>query len=90
MNMVIILEIVVGIVVLAAAVRFAVRDARQRRGVTGPEDTVAAPPATGGGEHAAGQHRSEVADHREGEEVAALSAPSTAASTVPEPPAEAR
>jgi flagellar biosynthesis/type III secretory pathway M-ring protein FliF/YscJ len=31
MNMVIIVEIVVGIVVFAGAVRFAVRDARQRR-----------------------------------------------------------
>ncbi|MGH4012035.1 MAG: hypothetical protein ACRDTH_28400 [Pseudonocardiaceae bacterium] len=86
MNMVIVFEIVVGIVVLAAAVRFAVRDARQRRGVTGPEGAVEAPTATRDGEREVGQRRSEVADHREGEEVAALSAPSTA----PESPADAR
>jgi len=85
MNMVIILEIVVGIVVLVAAVRFAVRDTRQRRGVTGSEDTGEASPARGG-EREAEQHPSEVADQREGEEVAALGAPST----VPEPPADAR
>jgi hypothetical protein len=85
MNMVIILEIVIGIVVLAAAVRFAVRDARQRRGVTGSEGTGETQPARGD-ERGVQQHPSEVADRREGEEVAALSAPST----VPEPPADAR
>lgn len=88
MNMVIILEIVVGIVVLVAAVRFAVRDTRQRRAVAESADTAEAP--VRGGDREAGQHRSEVADDREGEEVAALSAPSSAASTAPEPPADAR
>ena len=71
MNMVIVVEIVVGILVLALAVRFAVRDARQRRGVTEPEATGEAP-ARGG--------------EREGEEVVAVSASSTA----PEPHADAR
>jgi hypothetical protein len=71
MNMVIVVEIVVGFLVLAAAVRFAVRDTRQRRGVTESADTGEVP--VRGGE-------------REGEEVAALSASSTA----PEPPADAR
>ncbi|MGH3778672.1 MAG: hypothetical protein ACRDRR_23540 [Pseudonocardiaceae bacterium] len=85
MNMVIVVEIVVGIVVLVAAVRFAVRDTRQRRGVTGSEDPGETQPAHGG-KREAQQHPSEVADRREGEEVAALSAPSTA----PEPPADAR
>ena len=42
MNMVIILEILGGIVVLALAVRFAVRDARQRRGVAEEQDPSAA------------------------------------------------
>ncbi|MGH3799303.1 MAG: hypothetical protein ACRDTD_04050 [Pseudonocardiaceae bacterium] len=84
MNMVIVFEIVVGIVVLAAAVRYAVRDTRQRRGVTDPAETVEAP-AAGSGEREAQQRPSEVADHREGEEVAALSGSSTA----PEPPANA-
>ncbi|MGH3920171.1 MAG: hypothetical protein ACRDRY_13540 [Pseudonocardiaceae bacterium] len=81
MNMIIVVEIVIGIVVLVAAVRFAVRDTRQRRGVTGSEDTGEAPPARGG-EREVQQHQSEAADPREGDEVAALSAPST----VPEPP----
>lgn len=85
MNMVIILEIVVGIVVLVAAVRFAVRDTRQRRGVAGSEDIGEAPPARGA-EREPEQHPSEVADQREGDEVVALSAPST----VSEPPADAR
>lgn len=84
MNMAIVLEIVVGILVLAAAVRFAVRDTRQRRGVTKSEDTGGAPAR--GGEREAEQHPSEVADQREGEEAAALSA----LSTVPEPPTDAR
>ncbi len=88
MTMVVILEIVVGIVVLAAAVRFAVRDTRQRRAGAESEDTAEAP--VRGGEREARQHRSEVADDRAGEEVGALSAPSTAASTAPEPPADAR
>lgn len=90
MNMVIVLEIVVGIFVLAAAVRFAVRDTRQRRGVTesGVTDSEATGEAvpTPSGKHEAEQHPSEVTDQREGEEVAALSA----SSTVPEPPTDAR
>ena len=89
MNMVIIFEIVVGIVVLVAAVRFAVRDTRQRRGITGSEGTGEAPPAYGS-ERGVQQHPSEVADQPEGDEVAALSAPSTASSTAPEPPTDAR
>jgi hypothetical protein len=71
MNMVIVGEIVVGFLVLVATVRFAVRDARQRRGVT----------------ESAGTGETTVrGDEREDEEVAALSASSTA----PEPPAAAR
>jgi hypothetical protein len=62
MNMVIVVEIVVGILVLAATVRFAVRDTQQRRGVTEPEDTGEVP-ARGG--------------EREGEGVAAVSVSST-------------
>lgn len=84
MNMVIVLEILAGIVVLAAAVRFAVRDARQRRGVTEAPDTGEV--LAGGGEHQSEQVPSEAGDQREGEEVAALSAPATA----PAPPTEAR
>lgn len=84
MNMIIVVEIVAGILVLAAAVRFAVRDARQRRGVTESAGTGELPAR--GGEREAEQHPSEVADQREGEEVAALSA----SPTVPEPPADAR
>lgn len=84
MNMVIVLEILAGIVVLAAAVRFAVRDARQRRGVTEAPDTGEV--LASGGKHQPEQVPSETADQREGEEVAALSGPSTA----PAPPAEAR
>jgi hypothetical protein len=37
MNAIIMIEVVVGIVVLAAAVRFAVRDARQRSAAVEPE-----------------------------------------------------
>lgn len=78
MNMVIVLEIVVGIFVLAAAVRFAVRDARQRRGVAESAET---------GERATQQHSNEVADQREGDEaVVAVSASSTAS----EPSADVR
>ena len=62
MNMVIVGEIVVGFLVLVATIRFAVRDTRQRRGVTGSADTGEVP-APGG--------------EREGEEVTALSASST-------------
>jgi hypothetical protein len=62
MNMVIVGEIVVGFLVLVATIRFAVRDTRQRRGVTESADTGEAPVRDGG---------------REDEEVAALSAPST-------------
>ncbi len=85
MNIVIVLEILVGIAVLAAAVRFAVRDARQRRGVTEPTDTAEASPVRGG-ELETEQRPSEVVAQREGEEVAAMSAVSTA----PEPPADPR
>jgi hypothetical protein len=67
MNVVIVVEIIVGFLVLAAAVRFAVRDTRQRRGVTESVD-IGEAPARGG--------------EREGEEVAAL--------TAPEPPADSR
>jgi hypothetical protein len=84
MNMVIVVEIVVGILVLAATVRFAVRDTRQRRGVTEPEGIGEA--SERGGEREAEQDPSEVADQRECEEVAMLSA----SSTVPETPADAR
>ncbi|HKR50910.1 MAG TPA: hypothetical protein VJT72_15265 [Pseudonocardiaceae bacterium] len=82
MNVVIVLEIVVGIFVLAAAARFAVRDARQRRGVTESTDTGEA--SARGSEHAAQQHPTEAAEQREA--VVAVSASSTA----PEPPADAR
>ncbi|MGH3780208.1 MAG: hypothetical protein ACRDRO_06140 [Pseudonocardiaceae bacterium] len=83
MNMLIIVEIVAAILVLAAAVRFAVRDTRRRSGASlqpssGPEDTPEVP------EHEAEQHRSEVADQRDGEEAAALSVSSTSL----EPPAD--
>lgn len=91
MNMVIVIEVVLGIAVLAVAVRFAIWDTRQRRGVTEPTDTGSAGTGVapvGGGESAAPQHPGEVVDQREGEEAAALSAVST--STVPEPPADAR
>jgi hypothetical protein len=78
MNMVIVVEIVVGILVLALAVRFAVRDARQRRGVTEAAGTGEAP--------ARGSEAPARGSEREGEEIAAVSASSTA----PEPPADAR
>jgi hypothetical protein len=63
MNMVIVGEIVVGFIILVATVRFAVRDTRQRRGVTESAGTGEVPVRDGG---------------REDEEVAALSVPSTA------------
>ncbi|MDQ4093251.1 MAG: hypothetical protein M3143_07560 [Actinomycetota bacterium] len=88
MNMVIILEILVGIVVVAAAVRFAVRDARQRRSVAEAQDTSEV--AVHGGEREAKQDPSEAVDQREGEEVAALSAPATPPATASEPPADTR
>lgn len=83
MNMLIIVEIVAAILVLAAAVRFAVRDTRRRSGASlqpssGPGDTPEVP------EREAEQHRSEVADQRDGEEAAALSVSSTSL----EPPAD--
>jgi hypothetical protein len=89
MSMVIVLEIIVAIVVLAAAVRFAVRDTRQRRDANPQqrfdvEDTGGAQPRSS--KHQAEQSPIEVADQREGEEVAAVSASSAA----PEPPADAR
>jgi hypothetical protein len=91
MSMVIVLEIVVAIVVLAVAVRFAVRDTRQRRDANNsPEQRFASEDTDGtqlpGSEHDAQQRPSEVADHRAGEEVAAVGASSAA----PEPPADAR
>lgn len=97
MNMVIILEILGGIVVLALAVRFAVRDARQRRGVA--QEQGSSEVLAHGGERQAEQDSSAAVDHqREGEEVAALSAPApapatgseTGSATVPEPPADTR
>ncbi|HVE97468.1 MAG TPA: hypothetical protein VNA67_10840 [Pseudonocardiaceae bacterium] len=89
MNMVIILEILGGIVVLAIAVRFAVRDARQRRGVAEEQD--ASEVRARGSERQAEQDPSAAVDQREGEEVAALSAPAaTAPAAVPEPPADPR
>ena len=88
MNMVIILEILGGIVVLASAVRFAVRDARQRRGVADEQDTSEVQARDS--ERQAEQDPSAAVDQREGEEVAALSAPATAPATVPEPPADPR
>jgi hypothetical protein len=86
MNMLIIVEIVAGIFVLAAAVRFAVRDTRRRSGASlqpsgpgdRPEDTQEVPARE------AEQHRSEVADQRDADEAAALSVSSTG----PEPPAD--
>ena len=88
MNMVIILEILGGIIVLAIAVRFAVRDARQRRGVAEEQDTSEVPAR--GSERQAEQDASAAVDRREGEEVAALSAPATAPAAVSEPPADPR
>ncbi|MGH3934031.1 MAG: hypothetical protein ACRDS1_03455 [Pseudonocardiaceae bacterium] len=84
MNMVIVLEILLGLVVLGAAVRFAVRDTRLRRGATEPDDAGEA--LARDGEREAEQDASEAADQREGEEVATVSA----AATDPEPPAAAR
>ncbi|MDQ2791133.1 MAG: hypothetical protein DLM60_14465 [Pseudonocardiales bacterium] len=84
MNMLIIVEIVAAIIVLAAAVRFAVRDTRRRSGASlqqpsGPQDTREV------AEREAEQHRSEVTDQRDGEEATAVSVSST---TSPEPPAD--
>ncbi len=81
MSMVIVLEVIVAIIVLAVAVRFAVRDTRQRRDVSPEqrfqsEDTGGTQPHAG--KQVAEQHPSEVADQRESEEVAAVSASSTA------------
>ena len=55
MNMVIVIEIVVGIFVLAWAVMFAVRDTRQRRSVSleqesGPEDVREVQASVSGGD----------------------------------------
>jgi hypothetical protein len=80
MSMVIVLEVIVAIVVLAVAVRFAVRDTRQRRDVS-PEQRFQSEDTGGTQPHAGKQvaeHPSEVADQRESEEVAAVSASSTA------------
>lgn len=65
MNMLMGLEIIVGIVVFAAVVRFAVRDARQRGAASleqhpEPEHTPQAPEHGSG--HEAEEHPSEVAD----------------------------
>lgn len=81
MSMVIVLEIVIAIVVLAAAVRFAVRDTRQRRDASPPQRVD--PGSTSevqqhASEREAEQRPSEVAPPREGDEVAAVSAPSAA------------
>jgi hypothetical protein len=68
MSAVIVIEIVVGIVILAAAVRFAVRDARQRS-ISRPEqgseapDTADAP--AGGSKVQSEQHLSEVGSSAE-------------------------
>ncbi|MDQ2883389.1 MAG: hypothetical protein M3Y48_20070 [Actinomycetota bacterium] len=87
MNVLIIVEIVAAIVVLAAAVRFAVRDTRRRSGASlqqpsgsqdRPQDTREV------AEREAEQHHSEVADQRDGEEAAAVSVSSTSL----EPPAD--
>jgi hypothetical protein len=48
MSAIIVIEIVIGLVVLAAAVRFAIREARERSGSSvdteaGPTDTAATP-----------------------------------------------
>jgi hypothetical protein len=80
MNLVIVVEIVAGILVLAAAVRFAVRDTRRRSGASlaqpsGPEDTREV--SERGSEREVEQRRSEVAGQPDGEEAAALSASST-------------
>jgi hypothetical protein len=88
MNMVIILEILVGIVVVAAAVRFAVWDARQRRSVAEEQDTSEV--LAHGGERQAEQAPSDAVEQREGDEIAALSAPATAPAIGPEPPADTR
>jgi flagellar biosynthesis/type III secretory pathway M-ring protein FliF/YscJ len=89
MSMVIVLEVIVAIVVLAAAVRFAVRDTRQRRDAS-PQQRVESGDAgeaqPSGSEREADQHPIEVADQREGDEVAALSSTSTG----PEPSTETR
>jgi hypothetical protein len=66
MNIVIVVEIVAGIFVLAGAVRFAIRDTRQRRSVSleqepGPEDV----PEVQASEGDAEQHLSEAASHHE-------------------------
>jgi hypothetical protein len=44
MTMVIILEIIIGIVVLAAVVRFAIRDTRRRSGASGEQEPAPTQP----------------------------------------------
>lgn len=88
MNMVIVLEILVGLVVLGAAVRFAVRDTRQRRGALEPDDAGEA--LVRDGEPAAQQNASEVVDQRADKDVATVSAAATDQPNDPEPPAGAR
>jgi hypothetical protein len=84
MSMVIVLEIVIAIVVLAAAVRFAVRDTRQRRDAS-PQQQIDHEGTSEVQQHVsereAEQRPSEVTHHREGDEVAAVSAPSAAPET---------
>jgi len=65
MTAVIVIEIVIGLVVLVAAVRFAVRDARERGGSTMDQEVASpAPVAADAPQHAAApetpQHLSEV------------------------------
>jgi hypothetical protein len=65
MNMLMVLEIVVGIFVLVAVVRFAVRDARQRGSASlqqHPEPEHTPPVPEHGSEPEAKEHPSEVAD----------------------------
>lgn len=89
MSMVIVLEIIVAVVLLAAVARFAVRDTRQRRDASPEqrvvsEETASAQPR--GSKHEAEQHPGEVTAQREDEEVVALNASPTA----PEPSVDTR
>jgi hypothetical protein len=65
MNMLMVLEIIVGIIVLAAVVRFAIRDARLRGSdslAQHPEPERTPPAPESGSEAEAEEHPSEVAD----------------------------
>ncbi len=85
MNMVIFVEIVAAILVLAATVRFAVRETR-RRSDAGLQQPAGLQDTREVSEREAEQHRSELADQRDDEEAAALSASSTGL----EPPTDTR